>query len=138
MLEIKNGLKNTVKIKFDFSSRNLSSLLAMKKEYKNKPLENGIGSGNGTGGEGGDLGSNLESVCYIPEYLRLSPSYLSSGVWALLQSTDKKDLKVVVIFKLCDGGSYCDVRDVHGVLERKVKTSRVFQIPWGPGNERGM
>ena len=110
--EIKLGMKNAIKLRVDLRSRNYSSVATQRMKM---------------------IGTQEDLELEVPVHLRLTPCYLASGVWGVLQSENKKSLQIVVLFKIGDGGSTCDVRDVHGVLEKRIKTTRIFQISWPPG-----
>ena len=40
---------------------------------------------------------------------------------------------MVVVFRLTDGGSVCDVRNTQGVKYSKIKSTRIKQMTWAAG-----
>jgi hypothetical protein len=49
----------------------------------------------------GNRDMNLDNEHLLNKFA-LHPSFISPGVWALLQSTDKKSLEIVVMFNIVD------------------------------------
>lgn len=49
----------------------------------------------------GNRDINLDNEHLLKKFA-LYPSFISPGVWALLQSTDKKSLEIVVMFNIVD------------------------------------
>ena len=74
----------------------------------------------------------------VPYHIRLFPCYILPGLWAVLHSKNKKEFKIVVVYKLIyDSHSgdvrSCTVRDMNGLEEETVVSDRIFQIDWPPG-----
>jgi hypothetical protein len=108
--EIEYGLKHTVRCTLRLASRPLATL-----------AEKGVPP---------PLPPPLDPEQLLPKKCSLVRSYLAAGVWALLQSEDRQSLDVVVVFRLGDGGSVCDVRNTKGEKTSKVRryTGALLQL----------
>ena len=74
----------------------------------------------------------------VPNQKKFLPCNFFPGLWALLYTKNKKELKVIVVYKLVyDSQSgdvrTCTVRDINGLEEKEIAADRIFQIDWPPG-----
>ena len=118
----KNESGKFLKINILLTNKNLKYLNFQKKEIFSKIL----------------LDSIVLDPRSVPNQKKFLPCNFFPGIWALLDSKNKKELKVIVVYKLVyDNQSgdvrTCTVRDMNGLEEKEISANRIFQIDWPPG-----